>query len=75
VFHISIWGLGALLEELSPPKSPGGDGIGTNTQWGSSLLSFHMTQLLNRNNTESRCAKRKPIVSGNQNKWNHNGKI
>jgi len=41
----------------------------------SSLLSFHMTQLLNRNITDGHCAIRKPIVSGNQNKWNHNGKI
>jgi len=40
-----------------------------------SLLLFHMTQLLNRNNTDSHCIRSKPIDSGNQNKLKHNGKI
>jgi len=31
VFHISIWGLGALFGGLSPPKPPGGDGTEMNT--------------------------------------------
>jgi len=34
----------------------------------SSLLSFHTTQLLSRNNTDSHCAISKPTDSGNQNK-------
>jgi len=28
VFHITIWGLGALFGGLSPPKTPGSDGTG-----------------------------------------------
>ena len=40
----------------------------------SSLLLFHVTQLWNRNNTESRRATRKAIASGNQDKWKHSGK-
>jgi len=29
VFHVSIWGLGALFGGLSPPKPPCGDGTGS----------------------------------------------
>jgi len=42
VFHISIWGLGALLEGVSPPKPPlRGDGTGSATNWSVMNVVFY----------------------------------